>query len=109
MASIIDLNCDLGESFGAYTIGDDAGMMAAIASASVACGFHGGDPVVIERTVRLARERGVEVGAHPGFPDLAGFGRREMRLSPDELRTGLIYQIGALAALARTGARSSST
>jgi 5-oxoprolinase (ATP-hydrolysing) subunit A len=102
MAGTVDINCDLGESFGAYTIGDDTGMMAAITSASIACGFHGGDPVVMERTIHLALERGVAVGAHPGFPDLAGFGRREMRLSPDELRAGLIYQIGALSALAQT-------
>ncbi len=102
MVSVIDINCDLGESFGAYTIGDDDGMMAVITSANVACGFHGGDPLVMERTVRLAREHGVQVGAHPGFPDLAGFGRREMHLSPDELRTGLIYQIGALSTLAQT-------
>lgn len=102
MAHLVDINCDLGEGFGAYTIGDDDGMMPVIASANVACGFHGGDPLVMERTVRLAGEHGVQVGAHPGFPDLAGFGRRDMELSNDELRTGLIYQIGALAAIART-------
>ena len=97
----IDLNCDLGESFGAFTIGDDEAMMRVITSANVACGFHGGDPLVMDRTVCLAREHHVQVGAHPGFPDLGGFGRREMRLSEDELRTGLVYQIGALATLAR--------
>lgn len=101
MPRTIDLNSDLGESFGAYTIGSDAAMMAEITSANVACGFHGGDPLVMERTVRLAREQGVGIGAHPGFPDLAGFGRREMRLTLDELRTTFIYQIGALAAFVR--------
>jgi UPF0271 protein len=97
----VDFNCDLGESFGAYTIGADAEMMPVVTSANVACGVHAGDPIVMERTVRLAREYGVGIGAHPGFPDLAGFGRREMRLSPDELRTTVVYQIGALAAFAR--------
>jgi len=97
----IDLNSDLGESFGAYTIGADEAMMAEITSANVACGFHGGDPLVMEATVRLAREHGVGIGAHPGFPDLMGFGRREMRLSLAELRTSIVYQIGALWAFAR--------
>jgi 5-oxoprolinase (ATP-hydrolysing) subunit A len=97
----VDLNSDLGESFGAYTIGSDEAMMPEITSANVACGFHGGDPAVMERTVRLAREHGVGVGAHPGFPDLVGFGRREMRLSPDDIRTIHLYQIGALWAFAR--------
>lgn len=101
MAALLDINCDLGESFGAYTIGDDAGMMPAIVSANVACGFHGGDPRVMERTVRLARDHGVEIGVHPGFPDLAGFGRREMHLSDDEVRAAIVYQIGALSAFAR--------
>ena len=106
MGRAVDINSDLGESFGAYTIGDDAAMMPVITSASIACGFHGGDPVVMERTVRLARSHGVEIGAHPGFPDLAGFGRREMRLSPDEIRAILIYQIGALWGFGRAqGAR----
>lgn len=101
MGRAVDINSDLGESFGAYTIGEDEAMMPVITSANVACGFHGGDPLVMERTVRLARQHGVGIGAHPGFPDLAGFGRREMRLSPDEIRTALIYQIGALWAFAR--------
>ncbi|HLJ61288.1 MAG TPA: 5-oxoprolinase subunit PxpA [bacterium] len=101
MTRTVDFNSDLGESFGAYTIGADAEMMPAITSANVACGFHGGDPLVMERTVRLARQHGVGIGAHPGFPDLVGFGRREMRLSLDELRTTFIYQIGALEAFAR--------
>jgi 5-oxoprolinase (ATP-hydrolysing) subunit A len=97
----IDLNSDLGESFGAYTIGNDEAMMPEITSANVACGLHGGDPAVMERTVRLARAHGVGVGAHPGFPDLVGFGRREMRLSSDDIRAIHLYQIGALWAFAR--------
>jgi 5-oxoprolinase (ATP-hydrolysing) subunit A len=96
----IDLNCDMGESFGPYTIGADAEVMASISSANVACGYHGGDPAVMRRTVRLAREAGVSVGAHPGLPDLAGFGRREMRVSPQEVEDMVLYQIGALAAIA---------
>jgi len=99
MGRAVDINSDLGESFGAYTIGDDAAMMPIITSANVACGFHGGDPLVMERTVRLARAHGVGIGAHPGLPDLVGFGRRDMHLSPEELRTAHVYQIGALWAL----------
>ena len=98
----IDLNCDLGESFGLYTIGADAEVMASISSANVACGYHGGDPAVMRQTVRLARESGVAVGAHPGLPDLAGFGRREMRVSPQEVEDMVLYQIGALAAIAQS-------
>jgi 5-oxoprolinase (ATP-hydrolysing) subunit A len=78
----IDLNCDMGESFGAYTIGADEQVMSSITSANIACGFHGGDPGVMRRTVRMARDAGVSVGAHPGFQDLAGFGRREVRMTP---------------------------
>jgi 5-oxoprolinase (ATP-hydrolysing) subunit A len=96
----IDLNSDLGESFGAYTIGSDAEVMASITSANVACGFHGGDPAVMRRTVRLARDAGVAVGAHPGLPDLGGFGRREMKITPQEAEDMVLYQIGALAAIA---------
>src|SRR3954469_13864126 len=98
----IDLNCDMGESFGAYTIGADETVMASITSASVACGYHAGDPGVMRRTVRLARQAGVSVGAHPGFPDLAGFGRREMRMAPQEVEDMVLYQIGALAAIAQS-------
>ena len=97
----IDLNADMGESFGAYTIGADEAVMTSISSANVACGYHGGDPAVMRRTVRLAREAGVAVGAHPGFPDLAGFGRREMRIAPKEVEDIVLYQVGALAAIAR--------
>lgn len=96
----IDLNCDMGESFGAYTIGADAEVMRSITSANVACGYHGGDPGVMRRTVRLARDAGVAVGAHPGFPDLQGFGRREMQLPPQDVEDMVLYQIGALAAIA---------
>ena len=84
-AVTIDLNADVGEAFGAFTIGDDAELMRSITSANVAAGFHGGDPSVLRRTIRLAKSHGVAVGAHPGFPDLAGFGRREMRLAPQEV------------------------
>lgn len=98
--STIDLNCDMGESYGAFTIGADAEVMRSISSANVACGYHGGDPAVMRRTVRLAREAGVSVGAHPGFPDLVGFGRREMRLAPQEVEDMILYQVGALAGIA---------
>jgi len=98
--STIDLNCDMGESFGAYSIGSDEAVMTSISSANVACGYHGGDPSVMRRTVRLARERGVAVGAHPGFPDLVGFGRREMRVAPQDVEDLVLYQIGALAGIA---------
>ena len=101
MIRAIDIKCDLGESFGAYTIGSDDEMMTVITSANVACGFHGGDPLIMDRTVRLAGENGVWVGAHPGFPDLGGFGRREMHLSAPEVRAALTYQVGALQAFAR--------
>lgn len=96
----IDLNCDMGESFGAYTIGADVEVMRSITSANVACGYHGGDPAVMRRTVQLARDAGVSVGAHPGLPDLAGFGRREMRVTPQEVEDMVLYQVGALAAIA---------
>ena len=98
----IDLNCDMGESFGPYTLGADEEVMASISSANVACGYHGGDPAVMRRTVRLAREAGVAVGAHPGLPDLAGFGRREMRVSAQEVEDLVLYQLGALAAIAHS-------
>ena len=96
----IDLNCDMGESFGAYTIGADAEVMRSITSANVACGYHGGDPAVMRRTVQMAREAGVAIGAHPGYPDLVGFGRREMKVSPQHVEDMVLYQIGALAAIA---------
>jgi UPF0271 protein len=97
----IDLNSDLGEAYGAYRIAPDEELFELISSANVACGFHGGDPRVMERTVAAATERGVAVGAHPGFPDLVGFGRREIVATPDEVRTDVLYQIGALDAFCR--------
>ncbi len=97
----IDLNCDMGESFGRYTIGSDEAMMPYITSANIACGLHAGDPLVMERTVRLAQEHGVGIGAHPGFPDLQGFGRRVMQLAPEEAEAFVLYQVGALAAFAK--------
>ena len=92
----IDINCDMGESFGRYQLGLDAEMITLISSANIACGFHAGDPNVMRKTVQLAVEHGVGVGAHPGFPDLAGFGRRNMNMLADELRDAIVYQVGAL-------------
>ncbi|MCR5045662.1 MAG: LamB/YcsF family protein [Treponema sp.] len=97
----IDLNCDLGESFGNYKIGMDEEVIKYISSANIACGFHASDPLVMEKTVALAKENGVKVGAHPGFPDLAGFGRRNMNVSPKELKAMVVYQIGALNAFCK--------
>src|SRR5262245_29834366 len=96
----VDLNADVGESFGPYSIGQDAALMRCITSASVAAGFHAGDPSVLRRTIRLAREHGVAIGAHPGFPDLVGFGRRDMRVSPAEAEDFTLYQIAAVAGVA---------
>lgn len=96
----IDLNADVGESFGAWTLGDDAELIPHVTSVNVACGFHAGDPGIMRETVALARAHGVVVGGHPGFPDLAGFGRREMRMTPRALQDAVIYQIGALAGVA---------
>lgn len=98
----IDLNSDMGESFGAYKIGDDAGIIQYVTSANVACGYHAGDPMVMDNVVRMAAERGVAVGAHPGYPDLMGFGRRKMVLSPAEVKNYMKYQIGALWAFAKS-------
>jgi len=99
--SVIDLNCDLGESFGPYRMGFDREVMEHITSANVACGWHAGDPMVMDHTVKLASERGVSVGAHPGYPDMLGFGRRHMDCSPDELKNYVIYQVGAIDAFCR--------
>ncbi len=96
----VDLNADVGESFGPYSHGDDAGLMPFVSSANIACGFHAGDPAIMRETVRLALRHGVAIGAHPGFQDLAGFGRREMHLPPAEVESLVAYQVGALAALA---------
>jgi 5-oxoprolinase (ATP-hydrolysing) subunit A len=92
----IDLNCDLGESFGVYQMGMDEEILDFVTSANIACGFHAGDPSVMRKTVGLALEKGVKIGAHPGLPDLIGFGRRNMSISPQEAYDIVIYQIGAL-------------
>jgi len=96
----VDLNCDMGESFGAYQIGADSAVMPWITSANIACGFHGGDPGVMRRTVAAAKEAKVAIGAHPGFPDLMGFGRRAMDVTPQEVYDLVVYQVGALGAFA---------
>ena len=92
----VDLNSDLGESFGRYTLGMDDKIIPLITSANVACGYHASDPVVMEKTIALAKEAGIRVGAHPGFPDLMGFGRRNMNVSPAEAKAYTLYQLGAL-------------
>ena len=96
----IDLNSDLGESFGPWPMGQDSALMASISSANVACGFHAGDPGTMRATVELARQRGVAIGAHPGFPDLVGFGRREMKATPAEVEDFVLYQVAAMAGIA---------
>ena len=97
----IDLNCDMGESFGPYRIGQDEEILRYVTSANIACGFHAGDPQVMRHTVRMAKQHGVAIGAHPGYPDLVGFGRREMAVQPEQLYCDLVYQIGALQAFAQ--------
>ena len=97
----IDLNCDMGESYGAWKMGEDAAVMPYITSANIACGFHGGDPATIRETVALAVERGVAIGAHPSLPDLQGFGRRVMKIKPQEMYDLVVYQAGAVEAFAR--------
>jgi 5-oxoprolinase (ATP-hydrolysing) subunit A len=98
MGTIVDLNCDIGEGFGTYRLGLDEDILPHISSVSIACGFHAGDPICMRRTVRLAEAANVSIGAHPGFPDLMGFGRREMMVTCDEARDYAIYQTGALQA-----------
>lgn len=98
MASKIDFNCDMGESFGMYKMGFDEEVIKHITSANIACGFHAGDPQWMRYTVRLAEEHGVAVGAHPSFPDLNGFGRRNMNATPEEVKNDVTYQVGALQA-----------
>ena len=97
----VDLNSDLGESFGAYTIGMDNDVIAHISSANIACGYHAGDPLVMDKTVAAAKEAGVAVGAHPGYPDLIGFGRRNIACSPKDAKAYVKYQLGALMAFAK--------
>jgi UPF0271 protein len=97
----IDFNCDMGESFGAYSLGLDAEIIKYITSANIACGFHAGDPRIMRKTVELAEAHGVGIGAHPSFPDLQGFGRRNMAVTPDEVRNDITYQVGALTAFTK--------
>lgn len=97
----IDLNCDLGESFGAYKIGMDKDIIPLVSSANIACGFHAGDPVIMSETVQMCKENNVAPGAHPGFCDLMGFGRRNMNVSPSDVKDMMIYQIGALGGFCR--------
>ncbi len=101
MPDRIDINCDMGESFGAYRLGRDAEVMGYISSANIACGWHAGDPMVMEQTVRTAKENRVAIGAHPGYPDLMGFGRRRMDLTLAEIEAYILYQMGALSAFAK--------
>jgi UPF0271 protein len=97
----IDLNADLGEGYGPWRMGEDEALLDVVSSANVACGFHAGDPAIMDRTVRMALERGIDVGAHVGFPDRQGFGRRPMQIDTAELATFVVYQLGALAGIAR--------
>jgi len=101
MAARIDLNADVGESWGAFRVGDDAALLPLVSSANLACGFHGGDPLTLRRTLDLCARHGVAVGAHPSFADLRGFGRRELPAEPEELEADLLYQVAALQGLAR--------
>nr|WP_252979207.1 LamB/YcsF family protein [Pseudomonas cyclaminis] len=98
----IDLNADLGEGFGPWRMGEDEALMSLISSANVACGFHAGDPLIMDNTVRLAKAGGIDLGAHVGFPDLMGFGRRQMNIELKELATYVVYQLGALAVWRRS-------
>ncbi|MBT9777395.1 5-oxoprolinase subunit PxpA [Clostridium sp. MCC353] len=98
----IDLNCDLGESFGRYSLGLDEEVIPFVSSVNIACGFHASDPQVMERTVKLAKKYGAGIGAHPGFPDLMGFGRREMDVTPEEVKAYMTYQLGALYGFCRS-------
>lgn len=98
----IDINGDAGESYGRWTLGDDASFLPHVSSVNIACGFHGGDPSTMRQTVRIAKAAGIGIGAHPGFPDLMGFGRRMMTVAPNEMADITLYQIGALAAIAKS-------
>lgn len=98
----VDLNSDLGESFGAYTIGRDGDILPLVSSANVACGFHAGDPTIMEKTAKICKESGTAIGAHPGFDDLQGFGRRNMSLSPADAKNLVVYQVGALDAFCKS-------
>ncbi len=102
MSLSIDINGDAGESYGRWTLGDDQSFLPHVSSVNIACGFHGGDPSTMRQTVRIAKAAGIAIGAHPAFPDLMGFGRRMMTVAPDEMADMTLYQVGALAAIART-------
>ena len=102
MSLTTDLNCDVGESFGVYKLGYDADILDEVTSANIACGFHAGDPATMRVTVKLALEKGVAIGAHPGLPDLVGFGRRLMKITPQEAKDIVVYQIGALTAFVKS-------
>ena len=106
MSKVVDLNCDMGESFGHYTLGYDHEVMNEITSANIACGFHAGDFMVLSKTVKWAVEKQVGIGAHPGYPDLQGFGRRNMDLSPEEIENLTLYQIGAIYGFAKANGAS---
>jgi UPF0271 protein len=97
----IDLNADVGESLGPWPMGEDARLIPLVSSVNVACGFHAGDPLTIQRTVATAVAHGIAIGAHPGYPDVIGFGRRDLDMAPDELEASIVYQVGAVAAFAR--------
>lgn len=97
----IDLNADIGESYGGYTIGMDSEIIGNITSANIACGFHAGDPLVLNQTLKMAKENNVAVGAHPGYPDLMGFGRRNMKCTTDEIKNYVLYQLGAFYAFTK--------
>ena len=103
----INLNADLGESFGAWTMGQDADLLGIVGAANIACGFHAGDPLVMRRTVRTALQAGVDLGAHPSYPDLQGFGRRPMQMAPAEVEAMVIYQVGRWPASPRPRAAGS--
>ena len=100
MTLSVDLNSDMGEGFGPWKMGDDASLLKIVTSANIACGFHAGDPAVMRRTIALARDNGVAVGAHPGLPDLVGFGRRNMDVSLADIKDYVTYQVGAIQAFA---------
>lgn len=102
MSLSIDINGDAGESYGRWTLGDDAAFLPHVSSVNIACGFHGGDAATMRATVRIAKAAGIAIGAHPSFPDLMGFGRRMMTIAPDEMADYTLYQLGALAAIARS-------
>ena len=105
----IDLNSDMGESFGRYSLGMDSEIMQYVSSINIACAYHAGDPLVMDETIRLAVEKGVSMGAHPGYPDLQGFGRRHLDLTPVEIENMVLFQVSALAGFARSYGKRTGT